>query len=63
MPQYEHVKATSKGVLDSPSTLHHLSLIVALRQGEMKEKLGVNIERERNTGGFSIYNIVFYKLA
>ena len=28
MPQYEHVKAASKGVLDSPNSLHHLSLIV-----------------------------------
>ena len=38
MPQYEHVKAASKGVLDSPNSLYHLSLIVDQRRGDWMEK-------------------------
>ena len=33
MPEYEHVKIASKGVLDSPNSLHYLFLIVALGEG------------------------------
>ena len=38
MPQYEYVKVASKGVLDSPNSLYHLSLIVDQRQGDWMEK-------------------------
>ena len=32
MPQYEHVKTLSKGALNGPNSLYHLSLITGLRQ-------------------------------
>ena len=34
MRQYDHVKAASKGVLDSRNSLHHLPLIVDQRRGD-----------------------------
>ena len=38
MPQYEHVNTSSKGALNSPKSLHHLSLIVDERRGDWMEK-------------------------
>ena len=38
MPQYNHVKVASKGVLHSPNSLHHLPLIVDQRRGDWIEK-------------------------
>ena len=32
MPQYEYVKASSKGALNSSNSLYHMSMIMDLRQ-------------------------------
>ena len=53
MPQYEHVKASSKDALNGPNSLYHLPLIIDLSQANCMERQYVTLDIPRSNGDLS----------